>query len=129
MSVTPRTLFELSQQLFNAAQTEEQYRNVIGRAYYAAYHGCEEFHHALSSHGHSPPQAVGAHAELIHRLLNPTIPASDSRYRTSFVAGQKLKRLRALRVRADYRLEVAVQRTDALDAIIKAAEILRELGI
>ncbi len=123
MSVTPHELFQLASDLHQAATSEVQYRNAIGRAYYSCYHLAREFHDKLPSPGQPPAGSVGNHAELAHRLLNPTIPNVDPRFRVSRIVGTRLQAFHAIRVKADYRLDAAITKNDSRDAIIKAAGI------
>lgn len=127
MSVTPHELFQLASDLHQAATSEVQYRNAIGRAYYCCYHFAHEFHNMLPSQGQPPSTTVGNHAELAHRLQNPTIPESDARFRVSRIVGRRLQAFHAIRVKADYRLDTQVTKNESRDAIIKAAGIRDEI--
>ena len=127
MSVTPHDLFQLASDLHQAATSEVQYRNAIGRAYYSCYHFAREFHNNLPSPGQMPGTTVGNHAELAHRLQNPTIPKDDPRFRISRIVGTRLQTFHAIRIKADYRREMDVTKNESRDAIIKAAGIRDEI--
>ena len=126
MSVTPHELFQLASDLHQAATSEVQYRNAIGRAYYSCYHLAREFHDKLPSAGQPPAGSLGNHAALAHRLQNPTIAKDDARFRISRIVGMRLAAFHAIRVRADYRLDAAFTKNESSDAIIKAAGIREE---
>lgn len=128
MSVTYQDILSLAQDLLRSASKETDYRNVIGRAYYAAYHCCLSFHSALPSPGEKPPAFRGLHERLIYQLGNPTIDKSDPRCVSSKLLSQKLASLRNRRVTADYRLDLTSRQLDAQDAVIKAAAIISLTG-
>lgn len=128
MSVTPTELLQLARSLDQTAAAEVDFRNVIGRAYYAAYHEALAFHATLPTPGQDPPQSVGIHAALQYRLLHPSIHNSDPRHDQSKRLSLKLKPFHRSRASADYRLDITISQTDARDALIKAAEIFRILG-
>ena len=123
MSVTPHELLQLASELHQAATSEAQYRNAIGRAYYSCYHLAQDFHGALPSPGQLPVGPAGNHAELAHRLQNPTISKDDTRFKVSRIVGMRLQTFHAIRIRADYRVDAEVTKNESRDAILKAAGI------
>ena len=123
MSVTPQQLLQLASELHQAAASEVQYRNVIGRAYYSCYHIALDFHGQLSSPGRESPDSAGNHAKLAYRLQNPTIPSTDAKFRISRIVGMRLQAFHAIRVKADYRTDVDISANESRDAIIKAVGI------
>ena len=125
MSVTPIDILRLASDLQLGAATEVEFRNTIGRAYYAAYHLATQFHRSLPQPGANPPDALGVHAALVYRLDHPGIPTTDARYRASRLLSIKLKGFHPIRVKADYTLEATTTREDARDSMIKAREIER----
>lgn len=123
MSVTPNDLLNFARELHQGASTEVSHRNTISRAYYAAYHAATAFHAALPMGGVAPPDLAGVHSDLFYRLDHPTVDAADSRFKKSRLVGLKLRNFHALRIKADYRLPLDVNRDDAADSLIKAAAI------
>ena len=120
MSVSPTDLLSLSKSLLARATTEADLRNVIGRAYYAAYHAGRTFHDSLSSPGNMPPRATGSHQELAHRLCHPTIPVSDPLFSISRQLGRELMWLHNIRVKADYAITASISRDETIEAIDRA---------
>lgn len=99
------------------------YRNVVGRAYYAAFHAVAVFHAFLPQPGILPSKTTGHHEELFHRLINPAIPAVDPRHRASRIIGHKARDFHRIRVKADYDLAEEMKSEDARNAIARAEEI------
>lgn len=128
MSVTAKEILQLARNLSAAASSEVEHRNIVGRAYYAAYHLAHSFHSQLPSSGDTPPRVLGVHGELTYRLDHPTIAAGDPRYRQSKLLGLKLRPFMVLRTRADYNLHESIPKADAADALIKAAAIFKIVG-
>ena len=129
MSVTPNAILQFASELQRVSTTEIQFRNVVGRAYYAAYHALREFHAALPSQGKAPPGALGMHRELIYRLENPTIAPVGERYERSQRLAIKLNGFHKLRIKADYQVDKTMVQIEARDAVIKATEIFRQLNL
>ena len=123
MSVTAIDLLNLARELHQGASAEVAHRNVVGRAYYAAFHAATAFHEALPSAGAAPQVASGVHSDLFYRLEHPTVDATDELYRRSRLIGLKLRGFHTIRIKADYRLALEVGRDVAADALIKAAAI------
>jgi hypothetical protein len=123
MSVSPNDLLSQAKALLSTAKSEVEVRNSIGRAYYASYHVSKQFHEALPALGKAPPQKVGAHQELAHRLLWPNLPTGDPRFQKSRDMGRLLLWLHDKRVRADYFLDLTVQPADATEVVVRAERV------
>lgn len=124
MSVSPNDLLKLAKELLSRAQTEIELRNVISRAYYAAYHTARNFHDVLPKPGKLPPNKTGIHEELAHRLCWPTLAESDPRYERSRQIGRQLRWLHSERVQADYFLDLLIERDAAMEVIIRAEQLI-----
>ena len=125
MAVSPLDFLQQAKQLANNAVADVDYRNAVGRAYYAAFHAANVFHSWLPQPGRLPAQTTGLHDQLFHRLINPTIPAADSRHRVSRIVGYKTRDFHRIRVQADYDLNQEMKIEDAINAISRAEEIVR----
>lgn len=123
MSVSSSDLLSQAKALLAQASSEVEWRNCIGRAYYAAFHAAKAFHQTLNTPGRLPAKPVGIHAELAHQLTNPTISNTDPRFRASIDVGQHLKALHRMRVRADYDLDSTVNADEASDAVARAGRL------
>jgi uncharacterized protein (UPF0332 family) len=128
MSTSANDLLSQAEQLLAAATTEVEFRNGIGRAYYAAYYRAKEFHESLPTRGQNPTSNVGVHAELQHRLLHPTIASADLRFRTSQNLSRHLEWLHSHRIRADYRLLQTVTREQCAEVVARAARVFELLS-
>lgn len=120
MSISPSDLLSQAEGLFAAAQSEAEFRNSIGRAYYAAYHAGLIFHDSLPSKGRDPPRKTGVHADLAFRLASPTIPRTDPRFARSQNIARHLEWLHDKRVKADYRLDTHVMKPECVEALRRA---------
>jgi uncharacterized protein (UPF0332 family) len=76
-------------------------RSSVSRAYYAAFHKCQEWHSNLPSPGSAGTNKGGVHEILINQLVNPTI-VDKKVCAISRALGYMLKQLRQHRVTADY---------------------------
>lgn len=124
MSVSEFDLIDLARALHKHAEEEVDHRAAIGRAYYAAYHRCEDFHSQLPYPGKEPRDGkAGVHDRLIHRLSNPTVTdAALSAH--SRALGHKLQTLKKRRYEADYLLRRTISSKVAELAIIETESLL-----
>ena len=99
MAITPDELLQTADELAQGNR-ESDWRNATSRAYYAAYHACIPFAFGSAS-------AEPGHREIADRLTRPTA-AMHSRS-----VGYLLDQCRALRERADYRINADFLRGDA----------------
>lgn len=126
MAVAPQDMLALSEQLAQSPAECDQ-RAATGRAYYAAYHHCLDWHTALPFPGANAGPPGGKHQQLINRLRNPDpgVPAPDRK--RSKLAGMKLDVLRVRRVVADYKLQETPAATEAADQIAQAKAVIAGL--
>lgn len=123
MTVCANDIFQGACEIFAANGAEPLSRAVVGRAYYASYHHCLDFHDALNSPGLEPEEFVkGSHERLIHRLIRPT--CSKDRQGISKQAGYQLRTLKLNRFDADYELGKTISRGNAETAIENARVLL-----
>lgn len=120
MSISPSDLLSQAEILFDFANSEADFRNVIGRSYYAVYHTALGFHQSLPSQGNEPPRKVGVHADLAFRLASPTILQSDPRFARSRNVSRHLEWLHDKRISADYRLTIDVTKEECAETLKRA---------
>ncbi len=104
MSVTSLDFLEFAKRLSKVATTEIDYRNVVSRLYYAAYHESVTWLHRASS-----PIAVTAdigHKQFCDLLLHHPVGS------TARQLGVALNNLRQRRNSADYGLNAEFNRRD-----------------
>lgn len=114
MSTTPVDLLGEARALLVDTAKEVRCRTVISRAYYAAFHACWKFALAL---GFQDRRDRSAHGLLIRFLAD----REEDSYREGALL---LNRLRDLRNKADYHLDVTVTNAIAKDAVEDAAELV-----
>lgn len=111
MSTTPTDILENAEQLPETSESE--IRTKISRLYYALFsHACE-FEKKLPSQGSLLKRDSGAHAKLSQRLTNPSVK-SDQIEGISRQLGTQQMMAHDLRVKADYRLDEKVDKSDLL---------------
>ncbi len=93
---------------------EMDYRILAGRSYYAAYHAVAGSFVADTKRFTNQ----GMHAQLINTLKS----SADANQK---LLGHKLEMCRNIRVRADYHLGNNFQRTNFVQALTKAKEIIK----
>ena len=126
MTVCKEDLLDLAQSLL-AGQTEPHLRSAVSRAYYAAYHGCKDWHSALPMPGSNTGPGGGNHQQLINQLCNPDASVVGADKMKSKVLSVKLGVLRKTRHEADYELLQTIDGAQAAKAYALAAEILGKL--
>lgn len=109
------TPLEEVQDLFSTATTETQFRTVASRAYYAAYASVMG---AASSLGFAATATGRDHGRLAQFLSGHPNPLLQR------IGKYRLPRLRKIRNRADYELQIAFTRGLAEDAVRTAEEII-----
>ncbi|HYG89627.1 MAG TPA: hypothetical protein VD978_25605 [Azospirillum sp.] len=106
------------------AKTETRRRTIVGRAYYAAYHGALA-HETVQGFAFEPGKRnsegrhLGRHQQLIDFLKRSRNPVLQQ-------VGEKLELLRLRRTQADYRLSIPLKRNEESDSVALAEEILLE---
>lgn len=124
MSITCEELWAYGNTLASGT-TEVEWRNAIGRCYYAAYHGADRWHSELPSSGVAP-SGVGVHAALIGRLVAPTV--TDERKLRSKAVGYMLRVMKKAREVADYDLSGAASRSDAAQIAADSRVLLDKIA-
>ena len=126
MSIQKEDFLTLASELC-VGTAETHWRSAVSRAYYAAYHGCNDWHDALPMPGSNSGPNGGVHQKLINRLRNPdtTVPATARDL--SKILGTKLDVLRGQRGKADYQLPETVDIIQAQNAYELATVILSKL--
>jgi uncharacterized protein (UPF0332 family) len=127
MSSSPRELIDCASQLLDGASAEPHYRAVCSRAYYAAYHAANEFHHSPPAPG-SVGAARGRHEQLIAQLGNPQISKQNGKFRISQAMSKTLRLLIDARVRADYHMNLDIDQTLASKTASNARVIIEASG-
>lgn len=103
MSVLPRDVLNVAHSLFEG-QDDAHFRSCISRAYYSAYHACDNWVGGLSgaaSQGQGPEG--GYHQQLINRLKNPAPEVKClATKKLSKMLGARLEVYKIQRVKSDY---------------------------
>lgn len=128
MSISPSNLLQLSKDILATAKTEVEFRNAIGRAYYAAFHAATAFHNSLPSPGELPSTPTGEHLKLAYQLSRPTIASTDPLFTKSRDLGRDLNWLHTKRLNSDYKLDHSVTLLDARAVVERADAAIDLIG-
>ena len=123
--VEPEDLLAQAIALLASARNELDYRNVIERAYYSAYHAAFAFEEHLPRCSKAQPQK-GTHDALLQRLERPDAQLDYGFQTTSRYVGVQLRMFKAIRELATYELKESIGIHQAEEAILKAKDILAE---
>lgn len=126
MSIDHHDLLGLARELCDGS-TEAHWRSAVSRAYYGAYHACDQWHGRLPAPGSDIGPKGGVHQTLINRLRNPAPEVKGAERALSKTLATVLEVLRVQRNCADYDLSEHVDATAARNARAKAEEILGKL--
>lgn len=119
-------ILDLAKRLFHEVEQNDfpMLRNVIGRAYYSAFHKTQE----IAVNKYSWPEKTnikgGMHEKLYSRLDNHDLTDFEKRKTVAQIKSD-LIRLKKKRVNADYYLNISVTKLDA-DYCIRTAEQVNE---
>lgn len=116
MAVTPESLLKAAELLLEGG-SEEDHRNAVSRAYYAAFHKCMPVALAL---GLQPYTNRGTHQDLIDIL-------QSSRTKAHKALANMLIQCRKLRVEADYRIEGSFEEGDARTGLASCSRIFEKV--
>lgn len=117
MTVSDHEILGVARKITVTADCEADYRAIVGRAYYSAYHHSLGFHASLDAPGSEPPADVGGvHARLIHRLTHPSTK-NNALNISSRQIGYMLRTMKFERGRADYELTDTLLSGDAQQSI------------
>lgn len=122
MTIASADWLAFAKNLNSSANCETDHRVVVGRAYYAAYQDCVDWHSRLSSPGSAGSGPGGVHEILCSQLTAPTVKGEDSK--NSKMRGYRLRTLKTLRVKADYQLSSSLTDSEASQAITDAESII-----
>lgn len=123
MSIEVSDLCEYGAQL-SLLQSEIEWRNAVGRCYYAAYLRAEAWHDGFPSHGQADA-GRGVHATLISCLKKPTV--GGQRKISSMSVGYMLEAMKALRTKADYKLHTSLDQAEAKTVAANAKMVLAKI--
>ena len=128
MSVGAGEILRCAAVIAEAAHGEANFRSAISRCYYAAYHAAYARHCALPAPGSGGYRRTGRHETLVNQLYHPGVRREHPGYWRSIALARMLNRGRLLRLQADYRLEVDVDRGQMIGAVANASIIVRQCG-
>lgn len=120
----PKSLLPYAKKLLESAKSEADYRLVVEKAYYSAYHLSTIFEERLPER--SVASGMGSHDSLLNRLERPAPNLVTSLRNTSKFIGKELRAFKVLREIATYKLEKNVSIRDAETAILTAEDIVDE---
>lgn len=96
-----------SQETFNSASSEIEYRCCVRTAYYSLFHYSKAIADSIPG-GYN--QSLGHHERIISKLLN----SDDENHKK---LGVELSRYRSCRVKADYRIDKSFTKSEAYKVI------------
>ena len=123
---SPEDLVAHAVKLLASATGDLDYRVVIDRAYYGAYHAALQFEEKLPVRSRAAPKDVGVHEALMQRLERPDTQLDYGLKVISKDLGTQMRMLKPLREIASYELGEAVQIHQAEAAVRAAREVLSE---
>ncbi|WP_404992829.1 hypothetical protein [Cupriavidus pauculus] len=129
MSVDAGAVLRCAAVIAEAAHGEANFRSAISRCYFAAFHAAYAWHAALPAPGYRGPRGpreAGRHETLVHQLYHPGLPAAHPFYWRSIALARMLNRGRQLRLLADYRTDVDIDRTQMAEALVNSLVIVRQ---
>lgn len=129
MTVTAHDLLASVKSVEKLAKCEADWRGLCGRAYYAIYQDGKAFHDSLPSPGKvGADSRAGMHADLIERLLNPSIARTNPDFLKSQIIGASMKTIYTSRVKADYHRGQTVDKSTASNSVLLASSVLSALA-
>lgn len=123
MSAAPHEIFASAQKIRDSQKDEAGHRAAISRSYYASYHAARIFHDSLASPG-SEGGIGGVHAQLVARLLAPTISSTNPKHIVSRRIGYILRDMHRSRITADYEIDAIVVDADAESIVRRGADLV-----
>lgn len=110
-----------------ADSDEISFRAAISRAYYGAYHACQQWHDTkLPVAGHDIGMSGGVHQTLINQLTNPDPGCGRDLGNYSKSLGYGLRALKELRTTADYQLSETVDKEQMRNARAQAKLLIEK---
>jgi uncharacterized protein (UPF0332 family) len=127
--VEPADLLAQAVKLLVSARDDLEYRVVIDRAYYGAYHAALQFEERLPHRSRVATQNTGSHEVLIQRLERPDSQLDNGLKQISKYVAAQMRMLKPLRELASYKLEETVRVDQAEEAVRAAKDILDECAL
>lgn len=124
MSVNAENFLQVAEQSFSNASHEMDYRNSISRAYYAAFHAVTPISLSLPLIAHG--KTHNSH-EAIIAALTDCLPSQPHAFKLKSI-GYQLQKLKAQRVKADYRLDDNLVASDAEEQLYKTKLLLKQIA-
>lgn len=125
---TPEDLLAQAVQLLKSATNDLDYRVVIDRAYYGAYHAARQFEEALPLRSQANTDDTGSHDGLLQRLERPNPKLDYGLKIISQDIAAQMRMLKPLRELASYELQETIRIDQAEEAIAGAKDVLAECG-
>ena len=122
----PEDLLAQAIKLLAAAGNDLDYRVVIDRAYYGAYHAARQFEEQLPYRSQAVSQNAGSHEALFQRLERPDAQLDYGLKMISKDIAAQMRMLRPLRELASYELGESVRIDQAEEAVRAAKDIVAE---
>ena len=124
MSIDHTDLVALSEEMC-AGAGEPHWRGAISRAYYGAYHGCQDWHSKLPAPGSANGPGGGVHQQFINQLQNPAPELKNLEVRLlSKKLSAFLNLMKIQRHRADYALGETIDAALAANMTARAKQII-----
>lgn len=124
MSVTPEDLLAYARKLCGPLSTEVVLRASVSRSYYAAFHWCSAAADRYCEPLPASALKVGMNERVYVRLSSCSRnPNLEGKLR---LLAEQAKKLRDLRTKADYSLQVKVDNRDATHGLGLAAQVQRQ---
>ena len=120
--VDPKDLLAHAIRLLGSAKDDLDYRVIIDRAYYGAYHAAGQFEERLPIRSTAVVQKAGSHEALLHRLERPHEQLDYALKVISKDIGAQLRMLKPLRELASYDLGEGIRIDQAEEAIRTATD-------
>ena len=124
--VTPEQLFAEAKKWFASATSESDYRAVIERAYYAAFHAANELEKSLPVRSTYRRQGVGDHESLFLTLEHPDQNLDYALQGIGRYIAVQLRIMRPLRTLATYKIHNTVAIIDVEEALAAAVDVMEE---
>lgn len=122
----PEDFLNQAIKLLESAESDVDYRNVIDRAYYGAFHAAREFEEKLPHRSAAATGKVGSHEALFQCLERPNGKLDYGLSVISKDVGAQMRMLKPLRELASYELKETIRVDQAEAAIEGAKEVLAE---
>ena len=127
MSICAQDLLTAADDYKNkCAANEADFRGAISRAYYACYHGANEFQAKIASPGITKANC-GVHENTLHMLNHPSVPNTDPDHIKSKLIGQLYKGVLFNRRAVDYDLNATITQNNVNVAFANANKIFQKI--